>query len=179
MRETQLPISVDTDKTIKTLGIKWSPASDQFFFKVCDPLGWLGPITIHVKILFQRMWLTTVGWDEAVPQDVATHWRNYCDDLPNISQLHVDRCNVIQNAISYDLIGFCDSSELLSLHIFSYKKLEQRLLGKAYRSENQGRSCQTALFTKFGTLWSSSVGKTDGCCSRRAQDHCQGLHTVH
>ena len=78
MLETQLPFTFDTDKAIKTLGIKWSPTTDQFSFKVqkppCreiitkrtllsdmskvfDPLGWLGPVTIRVKILFQQLWL--------------------------------------------------------------------------------------------------------------------------
>ncbi len=50
LRETQLPLNFDSDEAIKTLGLRWNPATDEFGFKgsrlsrtwpseVCSP-GW-------------------------------------------------------------------------------------------------------------------------------------------
>jgi len=33
-RETQLPLIIESENSIKTLGLHWQPATDHFFFKV-------------------------------------------------------------------------------------------------------------------------------------------------
>lgn len=77
-RECALPLNFDDGSNISTLGVQWSPASDELDFKIgglqndderCtkrtflstaarlfDPLGWFAPCTIVVKMLFQSLW---------------------------------------------------------------------------------------------------------------------------
>ncbi|CAG7823874.1 unnamed protein product, partial [Allacma fusca] len=97
-RETQVPFIFDTDSTVKTLGLQWNPPTDSFSFsvvlpsrrsvhtkrsllsdisKIFDPLGWLSPITIRTKILFQSLWALKISWDEALPSNVVDEWNVY------------------------------------------------------------------------------------------------------
>ncbi|GIY46036.1 DUF1758 domain-containing protein [Caerostris darwini] len=84
LRLPNASLSIDDD-TVNTLGILWHPASDVFFFKVNPlflegtltkrtilstiaktfyPLGWLSPITIHIKLLMQKLWKYQLQWEE-------------------------------------------------------------------------------------------------------------------
>ncbi|XP_052749789.1 uncharacterized protein LOC113520032 [Galleria mellonella] len=116
--------------TLKVLGLKWDPLRDSFVFhvqplnKVCtkrsilsevsrifDPLGFLSPVTIHIKILIQQLWVAGVAWDETPPDNIVRMWTNYVQQLPSIQNLIVPRRCTVDHAISYELHGFCDSSE--------------------------------------------------------------------
>ncbi|KRZ77945.1 hypothetical protein T10_5618 [Trichinella papuae] len=43
-------------------------------FKVYDPLRWLSPFVVRVKILLQRLWQQGFDWDETLshPEESAT-----------------------------------------------------------------------------------------------------------
>ncbi|XP_059045891.1 uncharacterized protein LOC131841587 [Achroia grisella] len=116
--------------TLKVLGLKWDPSHDVFVFhvkplnKMCtkrsilsevsrvfDPLGFLSPLTIHTKILIQQLWVAGIGWDETPPDDIVRTWNDYIQQLPSIQNLFVPRRCTIDHAVSYELHGFCDSSE--------------------------------------------------------------------
>lgn len=74
-----MEFSQDTMVTSRILGLQWNSSTDCFrinpkdelivtkrallseIAKVFDPLGWLTSITISLKIIFQKTWLTTVG----------------------------------------------------------------------------------------------------------------------
>ncbi|XP_036347637.1 uncharacterized protein LOC118757014, partial [Rhagoletis pomonella] len=92
---------------IKTLGLKWSPSSDNFVFSYTessssskttkrailsqiasffDPLGLLNPIIVSCKILMQHLWALKLDWDESVPQDVYTQWQDLRRQLSLICQ---------------------------------------------------------------------------------------------
>ena len=132
MRETKLPLKIDADETVKTLGIQWNPSSDTFGFtvtappnrdvttkrtilsdmsRVFDPLGWLGPVTVQSKVLFQSMWKLQLEWDEPVPNEVAEEWINYRDDLSNLRDVKLPRCMCINDAVKHELHCFSDASE--------------------------------------------------------------------
>jgi len=80
-------------QTCRALGLSWDPHSDAFVFrlnqdivnavegstkrsvlplsaKLFDPIGWLPPITITAKIFLQKLWRTTLGWDDPLPQSL-------------------------------------------------------------------------------------------------------------
>ncbi|XP_036340110.1 uncharacterized protein LOC118749413 [Rhagoletis pomonella] len=81
---------------IKTLGLKWSPANDYFFFSYApsqqripkaskrtilsqiasffDPLGLINPIVVTCKIIMQELWKLCLAWDESVPLTIHTQW---------------------------------------------------------------------------------------------------------
>ena len=74
---------INLNKTIKTLGLHWNPASDSFGYnidvdmtnneeptkrmilseasKIFDPLGWLSPVTVVAKLLIQELWTSNLG----------------------------------------------------------------------------------------------------------------------
>jgi len=132
MRETTLPLSLDVDETVKTLGLIWHPASDIFSFrvvlpptqpviskrivlsemsKVFDPVGWLSPTTVKAKILFQQLWRSNLGWDEKLPCDVMEKWLAYRAELPVIQSISIPRCVMPIAHEDVELHGFCDASE--------------------------------------------------------------------
>lgn len=82
---------------LKVLGVTWTPSSDSFKFltqfeerdsftkrsflsiisRVFDPLGWASPVTISAKILMQLLWLSKLGWDEPLPNDILQRCLQY------------------------------------------------------------------------------------------------------
>ncbi|CAD7001196.1 unnamed protein product [Ceratitis capitata] len=75
---------INSDEAVKTLGLKWDPKRDEFKFDIdlkenqkitkrqilsnlattFDPLGWLSPITIVLKLFVQNLWTQKLTWDE-------------------------------------------------------------------------------------------------------------------
>ncbi|XP_076660689.1 uncharacterized protein LOC143364062 [Halictus rubicundus] len=101
--ESNREIAVDKDP--KTLGLLWSPTTDNLIFivkppqnqritkrtilseiaQIFDPLGLIGPIVIVAKIILQKLWQIQIGWDRSIPQDLHSQWLQYRQD---ISQTH-------------------------------------------------------------------------------------------
>ncbi|XP_045454347.1 uncharacterized protein LOC123663725 [Melitaea cinxia] len=117
--------------TLKVLGLKWDPKSDAFLFEVkssnqsCtkrsilseiarifDPLGFLSPITIKAKCLIQRLWILGVGWDQTPPEEIVKIWDIYRANLSCLADVKIPRKITSSIATSYELHGFCDSSEI-------------------------------------------------------------------
>lgn len=115
----------------KALGLQWNPDNDVFTFqpidrimkstctkrsllssisKIFDPLGWLSPLTIRAKLLFQRLWLVTMEWDDVVPDDILREWIKLQDDLQKIYQFDIPRW-IGNFQASIEIHGFCDASE--------------------------------------------------------------------
>ena len=89
----------------KILGVTWDPTSDCLIFDVSeiarltadlqptkrnlisltgrfyDPLGYLAPITIRFKILFQKLRQNKLEWDHILPGELVREWRELIDDL--------------------------------------------------------------------------------------------------
>ncbi|XP_064470239.1 uncharacterized protein LOC135384992 [Ornithodoros turicata] len=87
----------------KVLGVLWTRSDDQLRFsanqllnviagmqetkravlqasaRVFDPLGFLAPYTIRVKILFQELWKTRLDWDDPLPSDLSSLQVAKCD----------------------------------------------------------------------------------------------------
>ena len=93
------------------LGLLWSKHEDCFVFKVnsdlnCktrrqllskvaslfDPLGFVAPITLFAKCLLQRLCNLNLGWDAEIPEEEATNWKTWTEDLTNLETLRVPRC---------------------------------------------------------------------------------------
>ena len=123
---------IDVDKSVKTLGVHWNPAQDQFRFNISDvavlseastkrsilssiarlfdPLGWLSPITVTAKILLQDLWIQKCEWDSPVPAELRERWYAYCKSLSDLPSLSMDRWLGVGSNRSYQIHGFSDAS---------------------------------------------------------------------
>src|ERR1700710_941257 len=88
-------IHIDPSEAVKTLGLYWTPSTDTFSYRVnlsdidkpltkrlflsdmaktFDPIGFLSPIIIKPKILFQQIWKLKCEWDDLLPSDICEQW---------------------------------------------------------------------------------------------------------
>ena len=98
-REMDVPIELDSNEGIKTLGLLWHPLSDQFLISkgtraqrlrepkispvskciissiiaaIFDPLGLISPVVVY-KIFLQQLLLDKLDWDEQLPSELLNH----------------------------------------------------------------------------------------------------------
>ncbi|GFW18305.1 integrase catalytic domain-containing protein [Trichonephila clavipes] len=115
---------------VKTLCMLWDSSGDSFTYKVTtstdckytkrdvlsqiariyDPLGLLGPVIAIAKIFMQQLWLLKLDWNETLPPDVSTQWRNFIQTLKDIESIHVPRCFLVVPTKFVVLNGFADAS---------------------------------------------------------------------
>lgn len=118
-------------ETRKTLGLKWNPVSDSFTYqnqiteksdkhltkrellseisRLFDPLGWLSPLSIRAKLLFQGTWSQSMDWDDKVSCEIQDQWNQLRGDLINIEKFDIPRHLGDTQQTCY-LHGFCDAS---------------------------------------------------------------------
>ena len=124
----------EDDQYSKTLGIEWNVAADHFCLniskppsvtkmtkrnvvsdvaKVFDALGLFSPVTVKMKILFQRLWEIKLDWDDPVPDNLMEAWSQWRMELPVLATIHIPRCYspVGFSVSSMQLHGFSDASE--------------------------------------------------------------------
>lgn len=126
---------LDFDSTIKTLGIQWNPSKDEFVFKSCDqttpssgwtkrtvlseiaklfdPVGWLSPCVIKLKILMQNIWREgdSIGWDDQLNGDLLSQWLSIHSQLKIPIPIKIPRWIGLSNDIMRtELHGFSDAS---------------------------------------------------------------------
>lgn len=124
-------VRLDTEETIKTLGILWNPHNDDIMYAVninpiqkitkrsilsqlaslFDPLGLLGPVIVTGKILMQDLWKLKIDWDESLPLQYHTNWLNYYSELSLLKEFKLKRMVNIKNYKTMQLHGFSDASE--------------------------------------------------------------------
>ena len=122
---------INVQDAVSVLGIKWSPARDVFIFKInlpesttitkrsilseasrtFDPIGWLAPIIVRIKIFYQQLWLIPVSWDDELPLDIQNEWRIMRAELKQIERISIPRWYQTESD-SIELHGFGDASEL-------------------------------------------------------------------
>jgi hypothetical protein len=124
----------DPNHIVKTLGIEWKPIEDVFTFtvnaceldekltkrdmlsdmsKVFDPLGWLIPVTLKLKLIMQATWIQGVEWDTVLPKDVSGAFLAWRQELPILKELKINRCVLTPiGPCDFELHVFCDASQL-------------------------------------------------------------------
>ena len=95
----------------RTLGLKWDVHTDNFIFdgelkcrpatrrgilsitsSVYDPLGFLAPVILPAKKIIQDLCRQHLDWDDEVNEEEFQRWREWKNQLPQLSQLLVRRC---------------------------------------------------------------------------------------
>ncbi|XP_055589329.1 uncharacterized protein LOC129741616 [Uranotaenia lowii] len=133
-------VELDSDPTIKTLGLVWQPATDTFRFQfniktmdpnemqtkrrilgaiaaLFDPLGLLGAVITTAKVFMQRLWCLMdengqpLDWDSKIPDDMARDWMAFYTGIPKLNELRIPRCTIVPDAVDIQLHIFSDASE--------------------------------------------------------------------
>lgn len=129
--ECNLPLNIDDASNVSTLGVQWNPASDEISIKIeipvnvdpwtkrtflsaasklYDPLGWLAPCIVVVKILFQSLWKRQLEWDDVLPADLAHTWNDIHASLQQLQDVRISRWIGTITMSNVELHGFCDAS---------------------------------------------------------------------
>nr|XP_043069444.1 uncharacterized protein LOC122322108 [Drosophila bipectinata] len=127
------PEDLEEDRSfrfVKVLGLCWEPKPDYIFFKfetpaftsaltkrillselakIYDPLGLLSPTVVFLKILFQESWLSSVDWNEVLPQQLCTRWQQFVSEMHLLETCRVPRYISAPHQ-EMELHGFADAS---------------------------------------------------------------------
>lgn len=131
-REVENILEIDINSTVKTLGVQWNPKTDCFTYrtaniansdliptkrqflsttaKICDPIGWLAPTTTLIKILYQKLWLYGIEWDQTIPDAVNKIHQKCRAEFPLLENLRIPRWIGTVSKKLFQLHGFCDAS---------------------------------------------------------------------
>ncbi|KAG5865379.1 hypothetical protein JTB14_007534 [Gonioctena quinquepunctata] len=123
----------DISNIRKVLGIQWHINSDELSIdinavlelvkspgtkrnvlervsKIYDPMGFIGPFTLRMKILLQSIWKLKLGWDELLPGDILEMWIAWSRDIFVLQDFVVSRCIVAFPHNNLQLHIFADGS---------------------------------------------------------------------
>ncbi|GFW03537.1 DUF1758 domain-containing protein [Trichonephila clavipes] len=124
-------LEIHPDECSKALGLTWNSMKDIFIFnlkvnfpdnitkrsflsqsaRLFDPLGFLTPCTVSIKIFYQQLWLLKLDWDSPLPEALATKWKTFQKEFEQVCSIHIPRWIHTANQ-QITLHGFCDASEL-------------------------------------------------------------------
>ena len=119
------------DKSIKALGVVWYPSRDAFCLrykgifetggtnrkplseraKIFDPLGWIAPITITLKMLMQATWVKGLHWDNTLPVDLKETLQAAHELLISLLQIQIRRYICSESKKKIELHICADASE--------------------------------------------------------------------
>ena len=121
----------------RILGAHWNIPSDHFVFsfsdvatvavgleltkqnvvaiigRFYDPLGFISPIVIHSKLLFQELCEAKVPWDLPLDGKLLHRWQSLAADLQQGQPVSIPRCyfdGISGEVKLYELCGFCGAS---------------------------------------------------------------------
>lgn len=116
----------------KTLGILYNNDRDTFQFEqglvrdnrkiknnktivsvtaqLFDPFGLLCPITIIPKLIIQQLWKEQLGWDDSIPSQIASNWKEYVTNIETIKNIVIPRHVIAMPPKHIEMHGFADAS---------------------------------------------------------------------
>ncbi|XP_055918431.1 uncharacterized protein LOC129950523 [Eupeodes corollae] len=85
----------------------------QIIMSVFDPLGFIAHFVVVGKMLLQKIWKTATDWDDELPDELHNLWKDWLNDLQNISMVQIPRCysDMFLDAEHVELHCFVDASE--------------------------------------------------------------------
>ena len=129
------------DDVVSILGQGWSHSTDNLLFKftslnekdlegsvdtkrsflssiakLFDPLGYVGPFVICIKLIFQKLWLLTdLKWDDPLPENLQIQWNQIRKQIPFLWDIRIPRYAALSNfdePCARSLCVFCDASNV-------------------------------------------------------------------
>ncbi|XP_045035150.1 uncharacterized protein LOC123475958 [Daphnia magna] len=110
-------LSPTIDGQQKALGLRWDTSSDSFKFdptsimeaavqigekitkrkilsisaRIFDPIGFLAPTVLLLKIIYQKLWEGDIGWDDDATPEVKNTWSSIMKGLKDLHHLEIPR----------------------------------------------------------------------------------------
>ncbi|XP_050951513.1 uncharacterized protein LOC127154148 [Labeo rohita] len=128
-----LDLDQDSLPIERALGMQWCTENDTFTYNIqvqekplsrrgilsvvnsiYDPLGFLVPLILPVKLLLRDMCKQGYGWDEEIDGKRAEQWIRWLEDLNHLSDFRIQRCvkpEKFGNTTEAQLHHFSDASE--------------------------------------------------------------------
>ena len=123
-------LSVHDKEWKKVLGFRYHPLSEKLHVapvqcdsgastkrrilseasKLFDPLSLCLPVTVQSRVLLRTMWRKQFGWDDPLPPEILSSWREFAKDLSGLSGIHFNRQALVSGQPG-DLYIFCDASK--------------------------------------------------------------------
>lgn len=129
----------------KALGVKWDTETDKLVFKfqpkqkpltkrglmsvlssVYDPIGFLAPLILQAKKIFQDECRLHKDWDSRLEPENVKLWTEWLDKLPHIEELAIPRCLVpidFGDDVQMELHHFADASSA-GYGVVSYLRIQ-------------------------------------------------------
>ena len=132
---TSTLFSGEISRNQKILGVSWNPVCDTLVFDICatanalrtlkptkrnvvgfssrfyDPLGFLSPAIISLKIYFQELCKAKIEWDEPLTSELLCKWNRVVSNFQGVV-ITVPRCYFPTGATEESVLyGFCDASK--------------------------------------------------------------------
>lgn len=125
-------LELNSNETLKTLGMRWQPNTDQFRYKVnfpivvnsaatvtkrnvlsttaklFDPLGLINPVVVVAKIFLKKLWAANLEWDDTLPSDLCDEWLSILASFEAINEIKISRW-----------LHYTPSVKRVELHAFS------------------------------------------------------------
>ena len=120
----------------KILGVRWAPESDSFLFdgftvpsdllptkrvllsciaRLYDPLGFMAPVVMTAKILFQDVWRFGASWDDPLQGELAESFTLWLTGLQSLRSWRIPRRLTPElrwvQLSDFELHACCDASE--------------------------------------------------------------------
>ncbi|XP_045028551.1 uncharacterized protein LOC123471380 [Daphnia magna] len=132
-------LSPTIDGQQKALGLRWDTSSDSFKFdptsimeaavqigekitkrkilsisaRIFDPIGFLAPTVLLLKIIYQKLWEGDIGWDDDATPEVKNTWSSIMKGLKDLHHLEIPRWIGYSKTsiVSAEIHVFGDASE--------------------------------------------------------------------
>ena len=178
------------DKSIKALGVVWYSSRDVFCFryngsfetgstkrklfseiaKFFDPLGWIAPITITLKMLMQATWVKGFQWYDTLRIDLEETWQAAHEQLNALHQIQFLRSICSESKRNIELHIFADASEKAYAAVLyaRVEKLDGSVTAKLH-----------ACKTKVAPLESISFPKLELCAAHLAVRFMKCFRTIY
>ena len=87
-------LSIDLNKVVENA--KLLPPTKRSVLKVVaqvyDPLGWISPVVITMKILFQKLCMDKEDWDTPLKKEHKELFERWVNDLEQVGTISISRC---------------------------------------------------------------------------------------
>ena len=79
--------------------------------KIFDPMGFLSPFTIGLKILFQELCVGKINWDETLQGELLRKWKSLLDEIRCFETVRIPRYYFVGSPVEIQIHTFSNASE--------------------------------------------------------------------